>query len=225
MTDPRRRDTGIADLTEHNSPDAVRRFLTAWQQGDRPSVIDYLGSISGEKRAELAADLIRVDLESRSRLGESVRIDEYLRDVPELRDADVELVALILDEHSIRTSAGEVVAFDEYARRFPEHLETLRNELKLTDDGTRSSLTTDGDGTPAEREVTSGDDDIEPGRVIGDFRVERLLGAGGVSRVFLATQLSLDRHVALKITIESDGESVGEGANEGRTMAGHGILS
>ncbi|MBX6313900.1 MAG: protein kinase [Isosphaeraceae bacterium] len=37
------------------------------------------------------------------------------------------------------------------------------------------------------------------GRVLGDFRVERLLGHGGMGEVYLARQLSLDRPVALKV--------------------------
>jgi tRNA A-37 threonylcarbamoyl transferase component Bud32 len=37
------------------------------------------------------------------------------------------------------------------------------------------------------------------GRVLGDFRVERRLGQGGMGEVYLAHQLSLDRKVALKV--------------------------
>lgn len=217
MADPRRKETDIEQSTGDSSADAVQHFIAAWDRGDRPPVLEYLGSSCGAQRVALAADLIRVDLGRRSQLGEEVCVDTYLRDVPELRDSDVELVALILDEHSIRTESGEVVAIDEYARRFPEHLETLRNELGLTDDVTRSPSISVVDSRELSESQYGADDDIQPGRVIGDFRIERLLGAGGVSRVFLATQLSLDREVALKVTVECDEEATG--ANEGRTMA------
>ena len=40
---------------------------------------------------------------------------------------------------------------------------------------------------------------VGPGPVIADFRVEKRLGRGGMGEVFLATQLSLERPVALKI--------------------------
>ncbi|MBY0587775.1 protein kinase [bacterium] len=37
------------------------------------------------------------------------------------------------------------------------------------------------------------------GRTLGDFMIERIIGRGGMGEVFLARQISLDRHVALKI--------------------------
>jgi serine/threonine protein kinase len=197
---------------------SVRDFAAAWDSGSRPTVLDYLDARSGSERAELAADLIRIDLQYRLRLGEEVHVDEYLRSIPELRDAEVELVALLIDEHSMRTAAGQVVTLDEYAIRFPEHLDTLRNELGLTDDRTCSSPDASGRmSSVTGRDTVDDDQQLESGMVVGDFRIERLLGAGGVSRVFLATQLSLERRVALKVTVETDEES--STVNEGRTMA------
>lgn len=196
---------------------SVREFAAAWDSGSRPTVFDYVNARSGSERAELAADLIRIDLQYRLRLGEEVHVDEYLRNIPELRDAEVELVALLIDEHSMRTEAGQVVTLDEYAKRFPEHLDTLRNELGLTDDRTCSPQASVNMSSVAGGHSVVDDQQLGIGDIVGDFRIERLLGAGGVSRVFLATQLSLERRVALKVTVETDEES--STGNEGRTMA------
>jgi len=195
----------------------VRDFSAAWDSGSRPVVLDYLETHVGSERAELAADLIRIDLQHRLRLGEEVHVEEYLRDIPEFRDAEVELVALLIDEHALRTEAGQVVTLDEYARRFPEHVDTLRNELGLTDDRTRSPQTSGSSPSGPDGLPCSADEQLEPGDVVGGFCIERLLGSGGVSRVFLATQMSLDRQVALKVTVDTEADSVV--GNEGRTMA------
>jgi len=44
-------------------------------------------------------------------------------------------------------------------------------------------------------------DEPRPGDVIGDYRIESLLGRGGMGSVFRATQLNLNRAVALKVLL------------------------
>ena len=66
--------------------------------------------------------------------------------------------------------------------------------------------------SPVDRQPAAGEDTLaqilEGGRAslgdltgttLGDFQVERLLGRGGMGEVYLATQLSLNRPVALKV--------------------------
>src|SRR5947209_7501474 len=66
--------------------------------------------------------------------------------------------------------------------------------------------------SPADRHPAAGDDTLAQlleghhtsrgdlaGSTLGDFQVERLLGRGGMGDVYLATQLSLNRPVALKV--------------------------
>ncbi|HLQ33792.1 MAG TPA: protein kinase, partial [Chloroflexota bacterium] len=60
------------------------------------------------------------------------------------------------------------------------------------------------------------------GVVAGRYRIERLLGEGGMSRVYQATDLRLDRAVALKVLREqfaADAEFVERFAHEARTAA------
>jgi serine/threonine protein kinase len=40
---------------------------------------------------------------------------------------------------------------------------------------------------------------LQPGRQLGGYRIEKLLGRGGMAAVYLATQVSLNRPVALKV--------------------------
>jgi serine/threonine-protein kinase len=59
-------------------------------------------------------------------------------------------------------------------------------------------------GTTEETPTWSSDSTASPvrdltGATLGDFQVKRLLGRGGMGQVYLATQISLNRSVALKV--------------------------
>jgi serine/threonine protein kinase len=41
--------------------------------------------------------------------------------------------------------------------------------------------------------------ELEPGLRLGHFKIDRKLGAGGMGEVYLATDLALDRPVAIKV--------------------------
>ncbi len=75
----------------------------------------------------------------------------------------------------------------------------LRKEKKAGTDlqpGAITSWGTDGFGSEKARAEYG---EIKKGDVLGGFRIEEMIGAGAMAVVYQATQLSLDRRVALKI--------------------------
>ncbi|HVK10232.1 MAG TPA: serine/threonine-protein kinase, partial [Gemmataceae bacterium] len=98
-------------------------------------------------------------------------------------DSDLDgLVADAADDFHARRDRGENPDPEEYAARHPAAAARLRRVL-----GMLRRVTID---PPADRPVPE---------VLGDFRVGREVGRGGMGVVFEAAQLSLPRRVALKI--------------------------
>ena len=96
--------------------------------------------------------------------------------------------------------------FDEWVKRYPEHERALRQlesdwrgfdallHGALGRDSTQSVFHRTPYAGPAPQSFV----EFSPGRVIGDFRLIRRIGQGGMGEVWEAEQLSLRRAVALK---------------------------
>jgi WD40 repeat protein len=72
----------------------VDRFEAAWREGQHPQLADFLPSGEIERQATLL-ELVHVDLECRSKAGETVGAEEYLQQYPELRKEQAVVMELI----------------------------------------------------------------------------------------------------------------------------------
>lgn len=91
-----------------------------------------------------------------------------------------------------------------YLARYPGHEEAIASEFLRATGQVKLALPADDGGDPETREgaargsVALGSADGD-GRVIGHYRLDRELGAGGQGTVWLSTDLDLGRQVALKL--------------------------
>ncbi|MHB8863698.1 MAG: WD40 repeat domain-containing serine/threonine protein kinase [Pirellulaceae bacterium] len=102
-------------------------------------------------------------------------------------------IARLCEEISDRLRHGETVDIEDYVVRWPRHADELRQLLPAMQMMARLKL----EARPAALAA-----DSEPGEVneaLGDFRLMREIGRGGMGVVYEAQQLSLRRRVALKV--------------------------
>ena len=98
------------------------------------------------------------------------------------------LISQITDEFMQRLERGEQPEIEDYAGRYPEIAAVLRQVLPALQ-------VLRGSGAPG----ASANAEVQPEGPLGDFRIVREIGRGGMGVVYEAVQISLGRRVALKV--------------------------
>jgi serine/threonine protein kinase/Tfp pilus assembly protein PilF len=107
---------------------------------------------------------------------------------------DDEVLADLIEQFSARAAAGEPVDVEAFAQEHPRQSDRLRRLLP----GVRVLMELEGSGAVA-ADVTSDQGEQPDGSALGDFRLIREIGRGGMGVVYEAEQVSLRRRVALKV--------------------------
>src|SRR5579883_2452777 len=122
------------------------------------------------------------------------------------------LISQIADEFMQRLERGEQPEIQDYAGRYPEIAAVLRQVLPALQVLRLSGAS----GSSASAEV-------QPEGPLGDFRIVREIGRGGMGVVYEAVQISLGRRVALKVLpagLDTPGQFLERFRREAKAAAG-----
>jgi serine/threonine protein kinase/formylglycine-generating enzyme required for sulfatase activity len=102
----------------------------------------------------------------------------------------------IADEFVASFRQGMRPSVEEFARRYPEHADDIREMLPAL---ALMEQAKSGDDRPGEGTKAAAPAAAPPLRQLGDYQILREVGRGGMGVVYEAQQLSLGRHVAIKV--------------------------
>ena len=102
-------------------------------------------------------------------------------------------LAELVERLTARLKARESVDLDELTRAHPAHADELRRLLPAI------QMLADLSGSPESGPAPVVHGELALAECIGDFRILREVGRGGMGVVYEAEQESLGRHVALKV--------------------------
>jgi eukaryotic-like serine/threonine-protein kinase len=131
--------------------------------------------------------------------------------------ADQERLARILDDYLVAIEQGKSVSPEELLAKYPDDAAQLRGYLS----GLQLFHAVAG-GAQQESGIAGGSSVPPALQTIGDYRLVREIGRGGMGVVYEAWQVSLRRRVALKVlpfTSGNDAKQIGRFKNEAQAAA------
>ena len=109
--------------------DICVEFESVWMKGDRPRVADFLSRAKAEEKSAVLSELLLLDIDYRTKQGETPRATDYLLEMPAHRDVVEQAFAAL----AVKVDVGRDTAVDQSRRVMATLGGSAVDELKVSD--------------------------------------------------------------------------------------------
>ena len=210
----------------------IAAFEAAWRIGTSPELREFLDDasrstwLSESDQELLVRELVAIDIEFRGRLCavKSTRagsqpwrsLAEYRAEFTILGEESLALLAA--EEYRARRLGGEELSTGDYLNSIPNAERARSNVIRVA-----AEILADAKSTPkSRRRLESPTSDPHAPLPYSDFLLKKLIGSGGMGKVYLGLQRSLDRYVAVKFlrrSLADYPEAIARFTTEAKTVA------
>ena len=217
-----------------NDPDeqVIADFERLWLSPSSPSIGEFISNrlVEGNDSNHLLAELCIVDMEFRWRSDQGAAVlQDDLGSCPTLQDYEAQFansqglafgVSQLAEEYRVRRLWGDKPSPDQFLAESAMPNATMLQAIKDID----RQLANDDIGTDHFAATAKRTPAIDPRAPLpfADYVLHEMIGAGGIGKVYRATQRSLERDVAVKTlakSIQHDPIAVDRFVGEARTLA------
>ena len=209
------------------------KFQELWGSSPGPDLKTFLHGFPTLGNDELL-QVVLIDQANRWKTGAGPSAEEYLDSFSGLSSDSSSIVDLAYGEYRARLETTNPLSPIALQERFPDLNEDLERQIELAKwlheplssfgQVEESSIDLDATLNPSSASESTKVNDSDPSAPLSldDFRLEKLLGSGAMGSVHLATQLSLQKPVAVKMLgaiLQGDSGSTERFLKEARAVA------
>jgi serine/threonine protein kinase/formylglycine-generating enzyme required for sulfatase activity len=164
----------------------AERFEEAWSQAADVDLASHLPPADSPRYRAVLLELIKTDLEIRSRRGQAVDLRSYASQFPALGDVSALPPQLIYEEYRARMRYGDKPSLDSYERNYPSQFAEF---LKLVEEVPVPTVSRVAQTPPTRQDSPKGLLPRQDGNLLpvgGGYQLVQRIGSGGFGEVWQA---------------------------------------